>query len=90
MADLAAIISTAVPSLSVVVAAVITSRGQHRTHVKLDNVAEEVTTINGNTLAQLGDAGEGRRSQAIPKARRTSKEQSAVDHYLEARHKDDA
>jgi hypothetical protein len=87
--DIGAIVSTAVPSLSVVVAAWITQHGQHKTHAKLDSVAEEVTTINGNTLAQLGDAGEGRRAQAIPKARRTDREQHAVDHYLEVRHRED-
>jgi len=37
-------------------------------------VADEVTTLNGSTLAMLGDAGETRRIDAIPTGDRTAAE----------------
>lgn len=47
-------------------------------HVIAADVQHQVTTINGRTLAQLGDAIETRRVEAIPPADRTAQEDEHV------------
>jgi hypothetical protein len=66
--DGTSIITASIPTIGIIVAAIINNRGQGQTHkkldqglVKLDDVATEVTTINGNTLANLADQREDRR-----------------------------
>lgn len=45
----------------------------------LNQVAHEITTLNGSTLAMLGDATESRRISHIPEGDRTTAEQAHVD-----------
>ena len=62
MIDGTAVLLACIPTVGVVVAALITNHGQTLTHKKVDAVAEEVTTINGKTMANLADEAEDRRT----------------------------
>lgn len=55
------------------------SIGVLRVARKVDRVATEVTTINGSTLAMLGDATETRRIDEIPVGDRTVAEQHHIE-----------
>jgi hypothetical protein len=64
-------------SLITAVAVLISVIGVHR---KVTEVATEVRTANGITLAALADRGEGRRiEQDVPAGERTSSEQAYVE-----------
>jgi hypothetical protein len=60
--DATAIWVAAIPTAGVIISAYLTNRGQSQTHRKVDAVAEEVTTINGKTMANLADEAEQRRT----------------------------
>jgi len=80
MVTLAALVTALATLLSVTLNTVITLRGQRDTTRRLDDVHDEVRTINGQSLGDLADADEGRRiEEDIPHADRTTSEQGYVD-----------
>jgi len=82
----AAVLAIIVPSLAVVVSAVITVLGQKATRGKIEAVHQEVKTGNDKTLGGLGALTEGRRIRdQVPAADQSSDQK----HYVELVEKDD-
>lgn len=79
MADTITAIALLVSSITALVTVVLTHRKVGRVQVTVAKVADEVTTLNGSTLAMLGDADESRRIASIPIDDRTPGEQLHVD-----------
>lgn len=82
LVDLGGFVTSLATAIALVITALATLKNGKKTdavHMIAADVQQQVTTINGRTLANLADDNETRRIDAIPKAEQTQGEKEHVE-----------